>query len=292
MDELSELARGAVQAAGAATVAVGRDGRGSGIVLAAGKVLTNAHNLRDRTTLVTFADGRSAQGEVAAADVDGDLVVLDLDTGDIAPLTWSDQAVAQGDWVAALAATGLRGTRVTVGMVSSTGRPFAGPRGRRVRGSIEHTAPLARGSSGGPLLDPSGRLVGINTHRVERGFYLALPADDDLRRRVDALAAGTEPRRRRLGVALAPPHVAVRLRASVGLPPREGLLVRGVEEGSPAAAAGVKQGDLLVGAAGRELRTADDLFDALDEVADGVGLELAVVRGVEELTVTVSFAAA
>ena len=69
------------------------------------------------------------------------------------------------------------GVRVTFGTVSSLGRNFRGPRGRLITDGIEHTAPLGRGSSGGPLVDPEGRLLGINTHRPGDGLYLALPAD-------------------------------------------------------------------------------------------------------------------
>ena len=107
-------------------------------------------------------------------------------------------------------------------------------------GSVEHTAPLAPGSSGGALLDAPGRLLGINTNRLGEGFYLALPADDALRDRIDALGRGESTERPRLGIAVAPQHVARRLRRSVGLPERDGLLVRGVEDGSPAAAAGIQ----------------------------------------------------
>ena len=82
-------------------------------------------------------------------------------------------------------------------------RAFRGPGGRRIAGSIEHTAPLAPGSSGGALLDADGRLVGLNTNRIGDGFYLALPADGALRERVDALGRGEEPKRARLGVSVA-----------------------------------------------------------------------------------------
>ncbi len=81
IENLSASARTVLGELGASIVTIGQDGRGSGVVIAAGKVLTNAHNLRDRTTLVTFADGRAEQGEIAGADEDGDLVVLDVDTG-------------------------------------------------------------------------------------------------------------------------------------------------------------------------------------------------------------------
>ncbi len=76
------------------------------------------------------------------------------------------------------------GPRVTFGLVSAVARPFRGPRGRRIAGSIEHTAPMARGSSGSALVDATGHLVGLNTNRLEGGLYLALPTDAALRARV------------------------------------------------------------------------------------------------------------
>jgi serine protease Do len=132
--------------------------------------------------------------------------------------------------------------------------------------------------------------VGIDTHRVGDGFYLAVPADDELRGRVEALGRGEEPRRPRLGIAVAPPQVARRLRRSVGLPERDGILVRAVEEGGPAAVAGIRQGDLVVAVAGTAVGTVDDLAAALAGAGSGVGVDLAVVRGVEELTVTITIA--
>ena len=110
--------------------------------------------------------------------------------------------------------------------------------------------------------------------RLEGGLLLALPADAALRGRVDALARGEAPARPRLGVALAPPRAARRMRAAVGLPAREGLLVHEVEPESPAAAAGLQRGDLIVAAQGRPLHGYDDLFDALEA---GAG-ELALTR--------------
>jgi serine protease Do len=167
-------------------------------------------------------------------------------------------------------------------------RAFRGPRGRRIAGSIEHTAPLARGSSGGPVVNRAGQLVGLNTHRLGEGFYLALPADAELRQRIDALARGESPVRPRLGVGIAPGRVARRLRRAVGLPEREGLLVRVVQEGSPAANAGVQAGDLIVAVDGENVTDADQLYAALDRLS-GQRLALGIVRGVEERTVTVTF---
>ena len=140
-------------------------------------------------------------------------------------------------------------------------------------------------------MDADGRLLGVNTNRIGDGFYLALPADADLRARVDALGRGESPTPIRLGVGLAPAHAARRLRRAVGLPERDGLLVRQVEEDGPAARAGIQVGDLIVEAEGREVTTADDLFDVLDGLAPDASLALKIVRGTDELDVSVSFGA-
>jgi serine protease Do len=184
---------------------------------------------------------------------------------------------------------GGRGLRVTVGLVTAAGQAFRGPRGRRITGSLEHTAPLARGSSGGPVVDGAGRLVGVNTNRLGEGFYLAIPADADLRARVDGLGRGESPVRPHLGVGLAPPRAARQLRRAVGLPDRDGLLVRAVEDDSPAARAGLRTGDLLVEAAGRPLTGVDDLHEVLEGLDPGASLALTVARGVDDLAVTVDF---
>lgn len=108
-----------------------------------------------------------------------------------------------------------------------------------------------------------------------------------LRSAIDDLAAGKSVVRPRLGVALAPPAVAAKLRASVGLPAREGLLVRGVEPGGPASNAGIAEGDLLVAVGDTPLDSIDALHDAL--AAAGQTLSLTVVRGTEERIVVVDY---
>ena len=166
------------------------------------------------------------------------------------------------------------------------GSTFRGPRGRRITTSIEHNAPLLRGSSGGPVVDAEGRLLGLNTLRLEGGLILALAADGDLRSRVEELARGESPQHRELGIALAPAHAARRMRRAVGLPERTGLLVRAVKEGSAADRAGLEGGDLLVTAAGQTLESLDDLFGVLDRA--GASLDLTVVRALDERQVTVA----
>lgn len=293
LDELQEAIRTVGQRAGPSIVGVGhRWGRGSGVVVAEGRVLTNAHNVRNEEVAVSFADGRTADGSVAGIDPDGDLAVISVDTGDAPALPWAgNRPPGLGTAVFALANPGGRGLRVTFGLVSGTERAFPGPRGRRIAGSVEHTAPLARGSSGGPIVNADARLLGLNTNRAGEGFYLAIPADGALRERVDALGRGESAQTPRLGVAVNPPWVARRMQRAVGLPEREGLLVRGVEDGSPAAAAGLRRGDLIVEAGGREVATADDLFAALDDAGPGGSVALKIVRATEERSVSVSLSA-
>lgn len=291
LDDLQSSLTAIADRVGPSIVGIGSRQRGSGVVTGDGTVLTNAHNIRGDEVTVTFADGRSTRGRVSGVDVDGDLAVVQVDTTGATPLDWgAGDGVSVGAVVFGAAATPGGGTRVTFGTVSAVARAFRGPGGRRISGSIEHTAPLAPGSSGGALLDASGRLIGLNTNRLGEGFYLALPADAALRERVDALARGESPERPRLGVAVAPAHVARRLRRSVGLPERDGLLVRGVEDGSPAAKAGIVEGDLIVEAAGRPTGDADALFEAL--AATEMPFELKIVRGTEERTVSVGGTAA
>lgn len=286
LDELSQSLAKVATSVTPSIVGIGSRLRGSGVVIADGQVLTNAHNVRGDEVTVTFADGRSTAGRLAGIDVDGDLAVIAVDTTGATPLAWADgDGASAGSIVFAGAATPGGGARVTFGSISAVERSFRGPGGRRIGGSLEHTAPLAPGSSGGPLLDAGGLLLGINTNRLGEGFYLALPADAALRARVEALGRGESVTRPRLGIAVAPARVSRRLRESVGLPERDGVLVRGVEDDSPAARAGIRDGDLIVEIAGKPVTEADQLQEIL--ASSPMPFEVKVVRGTDERTVSV-----
>ena len=277
---------------GSAVVGVGRRRHvGSGIVIEKDVVLTNAHNIHSSEVTITFADGRTATGEVTGHDPDGDLATVAVDTGDVEPVVWDGLDVSLGSPVAGLSNPGGRGLRVTVGYVSGVDRSFRGPRGRRITGSIEHTAPLLPGSSGGPIVDAAGKLLGINTNRLGEGFYLAIPADDDLRDKVAKLKTGETAARPYLGVSVVPRRVAAKMRRAVGLDDMPGVLVRGVAEGGPAEAAGIAGGDMIVKIGDVAVADVDDLHDALSAAPVGEAFTVTVLRGNDELELDVTLEA-
>jgi serine protease Do len=241
---------------GPSVVGLGRGwGRGSGVVVAPGRVVTNAHVLRGPDVAVTVGGGAVVHGRVVGADARADLAVIEADTGDAPAVPWAEGLPGIGTLVFALADPGGRGLRVTQGHVAAVpGR------------AIEHTAPVPRGGSGSPLVDGDGALLGLNTARVEGGFVLALPARV-IRARVDALARGETMERPRLGVALG-----------------RGMVVRAIKDASPAAVAGIAVGDRFVAVDDRPLRAVDDLLDALEA---GGPFTLTVVRGTEQRDVSV-----
>jgi serine protease Do len=290
--DLQDAIARAASTVGPGVVGFGRGwGRGSGVVVGPGRVLTTAHNLRSEEVVVSFPEGRRVTGRVAGTDPDLDLAAVVVETGEAEPVSWEPAATspAIGTPVIALANPGGRGLRATPGFVSSEGRTIRGSRGRSIEGCIEHTAPLPRGSGGGPLVDLDGRLLGFNAIRLDGGLIVAIPADERLAERAERLWSGNAASPVRLGVAIAPPRVARRLRRAVGLPERDGLLVRSVAEGSAAQAAGIERGDLIVAAKGQPVERVDALYEALDSLAAGDTLALRVLRGTEERDVPVTF---
>ena len=254
---------------------------GSGVVIAPGVAVTLWRNVRAGDATVALAGG---EAELLGADRSADLAALRVDPS-LPPVPWSDAGPLRiGDPVFALADPAGRGLRATAGAVSSAPRPVRGPGGRLIEGALEHTAPLPRGAGGGPLVDADGAILGLNALRAGDGLIVAWPASA-LRERAQQLAAGRSTAPPTLGIALAGPRQARRLRAAAGLPEVEGLLVRAVQEGSAAERAGLARGDVITAANGTPITGIDDLFAAIDA---GPGeIELALVRGAETTTAKV-----
>jgi serine protease Do len=291
LTDTSQAIQATAERLGPAVVGFGRGwGRGSGVVVAEGRVITCAHNLRGDRVTVTFSDDRRAEGRVAGTDPDLDLAAVEVDTAAVEPIDWTPAAAPPiGTALIALANPGGRGLRATPGFVSATARSFRGPRGRRIENCVEHTAPLPSGSGGGPVVDLDGNLVGLNAIRLDGGLILALPAGELLAKRVDALFRGERLATPRLGVAIAPAHVARRLRRAVGLPEHAGVLVRSVAADSPADGAGLARGDLIVAAGDEAIDGMDALYAALDSADPSAPLQLEVLRGAERVELSVSF---
>jgi serine protease Do len=271
-------------AVGASVVSFGRGARrGTGFLIAPDRVLTLAYRLRDETVETLTSDGKRHDARVLGVDRDLGIAVLETDAGEIPAIRWATEAPRLGDPVFALGDPG-GGLRLTAGNVSAESLTVRSRQGRPLE-LIEHTAPLPRGSGGGPLVNPSGAVVGVNALRGDAGFLLALPARA-VQSAVERVVEGREPVR--LGVALASPGASRRMRRAVGLPDHDGLLVQAVEEGSAADRAGLRRGDLLVSVGGAALATIEDLHAALAANAGVPEVGLGVMRATERLQLSVA----
>jgi serine protease Do len=250
--------------------------RGSGTIVASDRVVTSAANLTGDAPEVVFADGRVAAATVSGLDRRRGFAALSVDTGALAPLAFGQESPPIGTTVIALANPWGRGPSVTLGHVASA-------RTRPAQG-VAHTALCPRGASGGPLVAPDGALLGFNAVRLDGGFVLATATDAETRERIQRLVASEQRSDRTLGVAIAPSRVARRLRRSVGLAERDGLLVRGVAADSAAFAAGIRQGDLIVAVGEAPIVSVDDLLAQLE--SDAGEFAVTVVRGNDEQTLT------
>jgi serine protease Do len=286
-----DIVKRLAQQIGGSVIGLGSGARGgSGVVVETDRVLTLARNLRAAAVEVRFGGERRADGEVLGTDWDVDLAVVGVSTADAPLVAWAPDGaeLVIGSPVVALGDPAGQGLRVTAGALSAAPRAVRGPRGRLIDGVLEHTAPLPRGAGGGPLVDPEGRLLGLNAVRQRGGLLLAWPAAA-LRERAQALLTGQAIAPRRLGIVLAPPRLARRLRASVGLPEHDGLLVQAVDDAGAAQSAGLLRGDLIVEAGGSPVRSVDDLYAAVDAAGGSRPLTLRVLRGTDERELSVSF---
>jgi S1-C subfamily serine protease len=264
-------------------------GSGSGVLVTPdGYALTNSHVVRGATALeVELPEGgtsRSVLADLVGDDPATDLAVVRVPTPAALPhLELGDSnALRVGELVIALGSPfGLTRT-VTAGIVSALGRTLASPSGRAIEGVIQTDALLNPGNSGGPLLDGRGHIVGINTaiHLGGAGLCFAVPSNTARFVLGEILRHGRV-RRAWLGIraeeVLLPSPVARRL----GLDSARAVAVRGVEPGTPAAAAGIEAGDVLLSFDGTRTQTVSDLHRKLDGSAIGRSIAIQGLRGSE-----------
>ena len=228
-------------------------------MIAPGRVLTNAHNLRHDEATVTFADGRQASPAASlGSDGDLDLAVIDVDTGDVEPVDWPEDATSRTDRAAPCWRSPTPADAACASRRDSCPRPRAASAARAaaaVAGAIEHTAPLPARLLGRPAVDVDGRLLGINAVRVDGGLILAIPADGALRERVEALGRGEAPEagaaRRRDRAAARRAHGCA---ARSACPSATACWSAPSRSGSAADRAGLERGDLIVAAGGQRDR--------------------------------------
>ncbi|MCI0341866.1 MAG: trypsin-like peptidase domain-containing protein [Planctomycetales bacterium] len=267
-----------------------RGGRGSGVATGSGVLiapdgyaLTNSHVVRGAVGVeAALADGRVVVADVVGDDPATDLALLRLSTEEKTPhvALGDSNALRVGDFVIAVGSPfGLTRT-VTSGIVSALGRTLRSETGRMIEGVIQTDAPLNPGNSGGPLLDAEGRVIGVNTAIFfpAQGLCFAVPSNT-ASFVVEELLRHGRVRRAWLGIAAAEVLLPALLARAAGLAAPRGVAVEHVERGSPAAAAGLRRGDVIVGLAGKPVATITDLHRLLDRDAIAAALGLEVLRG-------------
>ena len=276
-----------------------QEGTGSGFIIDAnGIILTNAHVVdgADRVTVV-LTDGRRFDGEVLGQDILTDVAVVKIEATDLPTVPIGDSEQLQpGEWAIAIGnPLGLDNT-VTVGIVSATGRSSAdiGVSDRRV-GFIQTDAAINPGNSGGPLLNQQGEVIGMNTAIISgaQGLGFAVPINT-VQRIADQLVANGRVDHPYLGVEMMP--LTPELKEQINADPStdftvtddEGVLIVRVAEGSPAASAGLRAGDILLRIGDQTVTDVGTVQATVERSQIGQDLPIEVRRNGETLRLSVA----
>ena len=258
-------------------------GAGSGVVIAPdGYILTNDHVVRNTKNLrVRLTDGTSLSAALIGKDPATDLAVIRANASYMpSSILGSSDRLRVGQLVIAMGNPfGFQST-VSTGVVSALGRVLRSTRGRLIENIIQHTAPLNPGNSGGPLVDSSGKVVGINTAIIAmaQGIGFSIPADT-AKWVVSQILIHGRVRRGFLGIAARQRPMDRRMVRFHGLDINDAVEVLSVESQSPAGLAGLRAGDLIVAINGSDVQSVDDLHRFLSDWPIGRPVEIDVVRG-------------
>ncbi|GAB4196925.1 MAG: trypsin-like peptidase domain-containing protein [Thalassobaculales bacterium] len=270
---------------------------GSGVIVdaARGYVLTNHHVIDKADDItVTLSDRRALKAKLIGSDPESDIAVLQIPADRLTAVAWGDsEALRVGDFVVAIGNPFGIGQTVTSGMVSALNRSGLGIEG--VEDFIQTDASINPGNSGGALIDLDGRLVGINTAILgpagqNAGIGFAVPVHIARRVFADIVEHGAV-KRGRIGVAVQ--AVTPEIAAAIGLAEARGALVARVEPGSPAARAGLRQGDVVLSVDGQPVDGSAALSSRIKLLPPGSQAKLGVYRQGErfELAVGLDFSA-
>ncbi len=286
---LSDSLAEAVESAGPSVVRV--EGRrrlpASGMVWSADGVIVTAHHVLERDEIaIGLPDNETVTATLVGRDPTTDVAVLRVEAKGLTTPTWADpSALRVGHLALALGRPGQT-VRATLGIASAVGKSWRTPGGGQVDTFLQTDAAMYPGFSGGPLVNASGRFLGLNTTALLRGINVAVP-EPTLRRVVESLVAHGRVRRGYLGVGAQ----AARLPESLAseIKQETGLLLVSIETGSPAEKHGLLMGDTVVALDGEPVRHLDDLLTLLGNERLGKTVPVRVIRGgkVQEITVTV-----
>jgi S1-C subfamily serine protease len=265
----------------------GRRRPASGVVYAANSVITTARALgRDDHLKIRTADDRTLDAELAGWDPATGLAVLRAAGLGVTPASAGEARPRVGNIVVALARSWSNAITASIGIIAIIGGPLRTGRRRSIEEVIRTTAPMHDGFAGGPLIDTSGRVIGISTASEIRGLGVVIPAPIAWKSAAEVLQHGS-PARGFLG--LAGQQVRLTERQATDVARERGLLILGVTEGSPAGQAGVLVGDILLDFDGRAIESPEELLDLLSGDRVGRSITARLLRGgaVQELAVTV-----
>jgi S1-C subfamily serine protease len=296
LDAYSRAVIGVVDQAGPAVVSLelvsrrGPAGAGSGFVVTPdGYVMTNSHVVANGHDIrVRTSTGETVAGQVVGDDPATDLALVRVDAAALGTSAYLPVDGALAPRVGQLAVAignplGFEST-VSTGVVSALGRSLRGRTNRLIDGVIQHTAPLNPGNSGGPLLDARGRVLGVNTAIIARsqglGFAVAVETAAWV---LSQLLAHGRVRRAWLGIGAARRPLDRRLAYAHGLTgprgaPASAVEVQSVDGKSPAAKAGLVDGDLIITLDGTSITDVDVLHRALRDREAGIAIRLGVLR--------------
>ena len=269
----------------------GIKGTGSGFVFTGdGFILTNSHVVQNALALeVTLPDGNPYKADVVGDDPDTDTAVIRITAPDLKPVTLGDSATLRvGQLVIAVGNPYGFQCSVTAGVVSALGRSLRSMSGHLIDDVIQTDASLNPGNSGGPLVNSRGEVIGVNTAIIlpAQGICFSIAVN------TAAWVAGRimcygRVKRSYLGLLGQNTPLHRRLVRFHGLPVESGFLVTTVEAGSPAAIAGIKEGDVIVGYGERPVKGLDDLHVMLTEETIGIEADVTVIRRNQKLELPV-----
>lgn len=281
LQQFSEALAALVERTAPAVVRVDgrRRGAASGVAWSTDVVVTAHHSLdRDEDVGIGFADGTTATATLAGRDPGTDLAALRVAGGGLEAASWADaNGVKVGHLVLAVSRPG-RSVQATVGMVSAVADAWRTPSGGKVDRYLQTDLALHPGFSGSALVDPAGRVRGVNTAGLLRGTATAVPAAT-VRRVVESLLAHGEVRRGYLGIGAQPVPLPADVEQRTGQ--AAALLVSSVQPDSPAARAGLMLGDVLMALDGHALGHPADLLPLLDEDRIGATVRARLLRAGE-----------